>query len=175
VKRINGLAMQTAHSSPVIGEPKALSKSGFAKLVGISPGRVSQMIKSGLPVEGDGRIDVARGRLWISENVDPRRSAAQAAQGEIPFAARPDVAAERARLAKEQADHAEMKNQMLRRELVKAEEVEREWSGLLRQLRSRILAAPSRIRQALPHLTRADVQTIDAELRRALEELGRGE
>lgn len=163
--------MQEAHSSEMIGEPKTLRKVDFAKLVGVSAGRVSHMIKAGMPVEPDGRIDVARGKLWIQSNVDPKRSAAQSAQSEMPFAAQPDASAERVRLLREQADYAALKNAEKRRELVPAVEVEREWSALIRQARSGILAVPSRLRQLIPHLSADEVETIDAELRRALEEL----
>jgi phage terminase Nu1 subunit (DNA packaging protein) len=163
--------MQETHSNEMVGEPKTLRKGDFAKLVGVSAGRVSHMIKDGMPVEPDGRIDVARGKLWIQANVDPKRSAAQSAQSEMPFAALPDAATERVRLLREQADYAALKNEEKRRELVKAVEVEREWSTLIRQARSGILAVPSRLRQLIPHLTADEVETIDAELRRALEEL----
>lgn len=115
--------MQNTHSGQMIGEPKSLRKVDFAKLVGVSPGRVSHMIRDGLPVDPDGRIDVARGKLWIQQNVDPKRSAAQSAQAEMPFAATPDANAERVRLLKEQADHAALKNAEKRRELVPAVEV----------------------------------------------------
>jgi len=81
------------------------------------------------------------------------------------------LTAERARLAKEQADAQALKNAALRRDLVPAADVEREWSDTLRQLRSKILALPSRLRQSLVHLTAADVAAIDGELRRTLEEL----
>jgi len=82
--------MHDAHSSP--GPEKAenaslaeigprpgatVSKSQFARMVGISPSRVSQMVQAGLPVEINGRIDVARGRCWIADNVDQGRSEAQ--------------------------------------------------------------------------------------------------
>lgn len=163
--------MHHAHGSEAIGAPAKVRKLDFAKLVNVSPGRVSQMVAAGLPVEADGRIDVARGKLWIQENISPTRSAAQAAQADLPFAAQPDAASERLRLLKEQADHAALKNAALRRELVPAAEVEREWSGVLREVRAGILAVPSRLRQVLPHLSAADVEAIDAELRRVLEEL----
>lgn len=81
------------------------------------------------------------------------------------------LTAERARLAKEQADAQALKNAALRRDLVPAAEVEREWSDTLRLVRSKILALPSRLRQTLAHLTAADVAAIDSELRRTLEEL----
>ena len=158
----------------MIGEPKALSKKGFAELVNITPGRVSQLIKKGLPVEPDGRIDVARGKLWIQSNVSPIRSGAQSKQDDLPFAARLDAAAESARYAKERADNLALKNKQLRHELVEAAEVEKVWSGELRELRSAILAAPSRLRQRLPHFTREDIEAIDMELRDILKEFAGG-
>lgn len=70
--------MQDLHSSTLfadsIGRPaETLSKKGFAELIGVSPGRVSQLIASGLPVEPNGRIHVGRGKAWVAENVDPNR------------------------------------------------------------------------------------------------------
>lgn len=46
---------------------------------------------------------------------------------------------------------------------------------MLRQVRSRILAAPARVRQRLAHLTAGDIAEIDAELRRALEEVAQAD
>ena len=163
--------MHEAHRADMIGEPKAVRKSAFAKLMNVSPGRVSQMITAGLPVEPDGRIDVARGKLWIAGNISPTRSAAQSAQDDLPFAAIPDANAERVRLLKEQADAAALKNAARRGDLVDAAAVEREWSSIMRRLRSAILAVPSRMRQTLPHLTAHDVVVLDGELRRVLQDL----
>ncbi|PZU85023.1 MAG: DNA packaging protein [Shinella sp.] len=169
--------MSVLHSSlpenQKIGEPRSVSKSGFAKVIGVTAGRVSQMIAKGLPVETDGKIDVARGRLWISENVDVGKSIAQ---GQSAFAFSEDkhrhtLTAEKTRLAKEQADAVELRNAVLRRDLVKASEVEREWSGILRKVRSGILAVPSRVRQQLAHLTAHDAAVIEAEIRLVLEDL----
>lgn len=167
--------MQMVHGNEKMGEPRSLKKVDFAKLIGVSPGRVSHMIKDGLPVDQDGRIDVARGKLWIQANVDPKRSAAQSGQGEMPFAAAPDASSERVRLLREQADYAALKNAEKRRELVPSSEVERLWESEWRQLRSAVLAAPSRLRQVLPHLAISDIAEIDAELRRILEEFGNGQ
>ncbi len=55
------------------GPPKTLSKTGFAEHVGVTPGRVSQMITSGLPVEPSGRIRVANGLGWMDANIDANR------------------------------------------------------------------------------------------------------
>ena len=158
----------------IIGEPKSLRKKAFGELVGVSPGRVSQMVAAGLPVEPDGRINVAAGKLWIKGNISPTRSAAQAAQGDLPFAAQLDAAAEHARLAKERADTQALKNAQLRKELLPAEEVERAQASEWRALRASLLALPSRLRQLLPHLSAEDVDMIDAELRRTMTDFASG-
>lgn len=85
-----------------------------------------------------------------------------------------NLTAERARLAKEQADAQSLKNAVLRDTLVDAGEVERKWADVLRQVRSRIMAVPSRLRQARG-LAASDVAAMDAELRAALAELGSGD
>ncbi|MGP9814426.1 DNA packaging protein [Rhodopseudomonas sp. NSM] len=158
-----------AHSDKAIGPPREISKSGFAGLIGVSPGRVSQLIKDGLPVEASGKIDVARGKLWFQENVDQRRSDAQR-QTELPLSNR-GKESHKERLLREQADQAAIKTARLRGELVTAAAVEARWSDVLRRLRSKILAVPSRVRQSCPNLTARDVATFDLELRRALEDL----
>lgn len=56
-----------------IGPASTASKKGFAELVGVTPGRVSQLIKAGLPVEPNGRINIASGKAWMAENIDPNR------------------------------------------------------------------------------------------------------
>lgn len=53
---------------------QVLRKSLMAKVLGVSRGRLSQYIKTGLPVEPNGTIDEAKARRWIADNVDPVRS-----------------------------------------------------------------------------------------------------
>jgi len=87
-----------------------------------------------------------------------------------PTAEALDLTAEKARLAKEQADSMTLKNAILRGEMLNAAEVERSWSEQLRNIRARMMAVPSRIRQRLGHLTPADALIIDREVRDALTE-----
>lgn len=82
-----------------------------------------------------------------------------------------ELANERARLAREQADAAAMKNRQLRGELVDVAEVERTWLASVRTIRAGVLALPTRVQQRLPHLTAFDVAEIDAEARLVLTEL----
>ena len=49
------------------------TKTAFAARVGLTRGRVSQLIAEGLPVRADGRIDVETGLAWIEDNLDPAR------------------------------------------------------------------------------------------------------
>lgn len=83
-----------------------------------------------------------------------------------------DLTAERARHAKEQADNLALKNAALRHDLVPVADVEREWMTIGRQIRSGVMAVPSRVRQSLPHLTAFDADVIDREIRNALTDLG---
>lgn len=82
-----------------------------------------------------------------------------------------DLTAERARLAKEQADGQAIKNELARGTLVEADAVKREWAGVLRTLRSGMLAIPSRVRQTAAHLTATDIASIDREIRDTLKAL----
>lgn len=50
-----------------------VSKSTFARMIGVTKGRVSQLIAKGLPVRPDGKIDPVIGGEWIEQNLDPLR------------------------------------------------------------------------------------------------------
>jgi len=51
----------------------AETKTAFAARVGLTKGRISQLVADGLPVRPDGQIDVAVGLAWIEDNLDPAR------------------------------------------------------------------------------------------------------
>jgi len=51
----------------------ALNQKEFAKHVGLSPSRVRQLLAIGLPANADGKIDAAKGKEWIDNNLDPKR------------------------------------------------------------------------------------------------------
>ena len=50
------------------------TKTAFAARVGLTKGRISQLVAEGLPVRADGQIDVAVGLAWIEDdsNTDER-------------------------------------------------------------------------------------------------------
>lgn len=85
----------------------------------------------------------------------------------------PDAAVlvdEKARLVREQADRAARINARESGELIPADMVEREWSGICATIRSAMLAVPARVAQAHPGHP-AIIATLDAEVRAALAEL----
>ncbi|WP_244316758.1 terminase small subunit [Pannonibacter tanglangensis] len=138
----------------------------LAALVGVNPRTIRDLAQRGLVVKvGTDRYDLTKSLQSYASHLR------EMAAGRGDEASAVFLTAERARLAKEQADHAALKNAALRRELVPASEVAATWGGIVRQVRSRLLAVPARVRQGLAHLTARDVDVIDAEIRRALEEL----
>lgn len=134
-------------------------------LLALSSGALTDLKKRGIAVHlGHDAYDLA---ATVRAYVQHLRGIASGRGGEEQTI---NLTAERARLAREQADAQALRNAALRGELVAAAEVERTWSDLLRQVRARILAVPARVRSALP-LDAAAIDTIDHELRQALEEL----
>ncbi|HYE70104.1 MAG TPA: hypothetical protein VD932_01100 [Aquabacterium sp.] len=51
-------------------------KQSFASRMGLSPGRLSQMVAAGMPVREDGLIDVLDASAWIRDTVDIRNGRA---------------------------------------------------------------------------------------------------
>src|SRR5579862_1236132 len=66
--------------------PNNLTQAAFGKAVGLSQGRVSELVGEGLPTNGAGRIDLDEGRAWIAANIDPDR---RRGGGREPGTARP--------------------------------------------------------------------------------------
>jgi len=85
------------------GQPETLSKKGFAEHLGLSAGRITQLIALGMPEEPSGRINVVKAERWYRANVDANRQRATPAGDRRPFASpRAEfdaIRAERARLA----------------------------------------------------------------------------
>lgn len=144
-----------------------VSAKELAELFGISDRSVRDLHDRGIVKKS------ARGRYLLAESVQlytaHLRGVASGRGGEGGVL---DLTAERARLAKEQADGQALKNATQRSEMVAAIEVERGWTTVCRRVRNAMLAVPSRARQTLPHLTAYDAGVIDREVRDALSELG---
>lgn len=144
-----------------------ISGRDLAAAFGVSERSVREFADRGLVAK------VGRGKYRLIESVQMYtahlREVASGRGGEEGVL---DLTAERARLAKEQADAVSLKNAASRRELVPAVDIERGWTTVCRRVRNAMLAVPSRVRQSLPHLTAYDGSVIDREIRDALSELG---
>ncbi|MEO9132421.1 MAG: terminase small subunit [Sphingomonas sp.] len=136
--------------------------SQLASLVGVSDNRIKQLCNSGELERGeDGQFDL---RLSVRAYCKTLRDNAMGRGG-------PGLAAQRERVAREQADALEMKNAAVRRELIPASEVEIMWDKICRMIRARFLAMPARLQQHLSHLSAHDLAVMDREIRDALKEL----
>ena len=104
MQETQGVLLDLAPSRP----PATLSKKAFGEAIGVSPGRVSQMISMGLPVEPNGRIDPGKGRMWVGEHIDPNRRRATVDGSPLGFASsRAEREAADAKSARLKADRLE--------------------------------------------------------------------
>ncbi|MCC6919372.1 MAG: hypothetical protein IT548_09215 [Alphaproteobacteria bacterium] len=65
-------ALGIGHTPPDPDAP--IGKSDFARRVGLSPSRISQLVRAGLPTTPAGKIVPSAGDAWMRDNVDPDRS-----------------------------------------------------------------------------------------------------
>lgn len=141
--------------------PRRGTMGEICALLGITPTAIRELASQGVVKR------LARGAYDLDASVTAYcahlRQGASGRGGEL--------ASERARLAREQADMASMKNRQMRGELVDVAEVERTWLSSVRTIRAGVLALPTRVQQRLPHLTAFDVAEIEAEARLVLMEL----
>jgi len=114
-------------------KPIKVSRARFARMAGVTPQSVSQWIADGLPADNAGKrgqrieIDLDAALPWLIDN-----------RGAPP-------GSERERLAKEQADRLALQNAETRRELVRAEHVERTIGEALGLLKEQINGIPGRL------------------------------
>ena len=159
----------SASIAPVDNPGKPVTAAHLGEVVGITDRAVRELGRRGIvPRLADGRYPIRAAIraycAWMRE----------AAAGRGQMGPKSSLTAERLRLVREQADRAALGNAQARGELVPAAAVEAEWASVATALRARLLALPSRVNQRLPHLTAAEVEAIDREVRDALTELGGG-
>lgn len=150
--------------------PAVLHEVPLAQLLGVSASQVRYLAKEGVavrvkPSHYDTRKTVANYVARLSERARKAGNPKGNAQ----------LDAEKLRGAKETADKLELANAKARGDLVPAAEVERAWANVLRDVRSALLAVPSRIGATLPHLSAHDVAAVEREIKAALEGLANGD
>jgi phage terminase Nu1 subunit (DNA packaging protein) len=80
---------------------------------------------------------------------------------------------EKIRLTKAQADKIEVENQLIAGELLKAEDIESEWTNYVLSCRSRLLSIPSKLALELSQITDPNIvqKRLKTEVNQALDEL----
>ncbi|WP_108259129.1 terminase small subunit [Mangrovicoccus ximenensis] len=162
-------AALSGQKSGVSGLPAEMHERELAELFGINLSTVRSKAAEGVFVRTrPAHYDVeACVRGYVSKL---REVASRAGSGGVHG---DNLKAEKLRLTKAQADKEEARVARERGELVEAAAVTREWSNLLRDLRNALLAVPSRVGAALPHLTATDIAALESEMRRALEDFAK--
>lgn len=146
------------------GTRDVISTDQLADLLGVTANRIGVLSREGhIPRLGRGSYERRDAVRAYCEHLRKQASGRGAAN--------PEYTREKTRLAREQADKAEMQNAVARRELIPSADVEREWSSILRDVRAAMLALPSRLQQRLGHLTTHDIATLEREIRDALSEI----
>lgn len=168
-----------------------ITLTAYAKHRGVSVMTISRAVKRGRLARcvvrdeyGSPKIaDVALADREWAENSDytdaPHRLAAQrpppaAGDLEAPTDDAPaggSLADHSARLKRWHADLAELKFRKAAGDLIPAGDVERRLVDVFTACKAKLLALPSRAKQALPHLSHADLEALEALVREALEEL----
>ena len=114
---------------------------------------------------------VGRGRYRLIQSIQAYvASLRDVAAGRGGEKEQTNLAVENALLARARREAQELKNEELRGKLLPANEVERAWSEEIAGIRTAMLTVPSRVAFALPHLSRKDLNELDAVLRRTLED-----
>ena len=143
--------------------PGVVTAAELGQWLNLAAPRVSALAReSRIPRRADGRFDL---QPAIRGYVDSLRIKGSALQ------ANPELNAEKIRLARANAEKVEAANARARGDFAPLADVEREWAGILRDVRAALLALPSRAAARLGHLTPHDVKTLESEVRAVLEEL----
>ncbi|WP_107339771.1 terminase small subunit [Agrobacterium pusense] len=140
----------------------------LAAFLGITPATVRTMARDGLALKaGRGRYDVAETVRVYAGNLRTRATGRPAPDNDA-------LKAERLRLTAAQATREEIRVEQQRGLLIASDEVARQWANVLRDVRNALLAVPSRCGASLPHLSAADIATLEREIHAALEALADG-
>lgn len=136
---------------------RKVTQAEFGQMVGISQPAVSHFVTRGVLSDG------APAGQWLQEYCNHLRetAAARLASGDL------DLATERARLAKEQADRIAMENAVTRRELAPTEMLEEVLAKAGSRVGKILEAIPGMIRRRVPALTSADIEAIAREIAKA--------
>lgn len=134
-----------------------ITQQQFGDLVGISQQAVSDLLRRDVIQQGKTAGE------WLHSYCSHLReqAAGRATAGDL------DLAQERARLAREQADKVAMQNAVSRRELASVTLLEQVLATVGRQIAAILEAIPVNIKRRSKNLTAEDIEIIVAEITRA--------
>ena len=143
----------------VSGDPRKItvSQSNFAKAVGLTTGRISQLIKEGVVIRDD---KDARGGVFLLEsarNYDRLKGPAVSSEdGEDSL----DLMAEKARHEKVKRELAELKLAKAEARAYDARTVEMVMTEMLSNLRTQLLGLPSKLAPQLEEKSKGEIYSI---------------
>lgn len=151
-----------------ISEPSdAVGQNELADFLGLVPRTVRELAERGvIPKLGKNSYPLRESVRAYCASIRETASARSSS---------PNLTASRLRESQERADKLAFTNAAMRREFVPAKDVEHEWASILRDVRSAMLAIPSRIQSRLVTLSSRDIEIIDREIRNVLEESSQGQ
>lgn len=147
-----------------------VSVDQVAVALNISPRRIQQLAKEGMPRDSRGQYELGACMAWyiryLQHAVEQRHDPNTRDESLV-------LTRERSRLAREQADRQELDNAERRGELVELAAVTDAWANRLVSLRARLRAIPTKLGPQLTNITDAAVISaqIRADIDGALEEL----
>lgn len=141
-------------------DPDTVTAGELAEWLGLTPNRVSALAREGvIPRDAHKRFPL---RASIRAYCDHARAGATGRRADT------ELAAEKLRLAREQADKIAFANARARGELLDAREVATAWRGVVVDLRAALLAVPGRVATRLG-MNREATAALDDEIRVAME------
>lgn len=114
----------------------SISKAEFAREVGVSKPRVTQLIKEGLPLNNDGTVKVPDAHNWYDKNVLQTQSGPDQSQS---------ITALQAKKLREEAEIKRLDRKQRAGELVDRQMAERAYYDLGRQIRDAIQTWPAKV------------------------------
>ena len=147
---------------PLDGDAPTVTATELGEWLGLTANRVHALARDGvLPREVDKTYPL---KSSVRAYADHCR---QLAKGK---ATDKDLAEEKIRLAREQADKIALQNARARGDLIDSREVATAWRGVVVDLRAALLAVPGRVATRLG-MDREEAAALDAEIRDAMETL----
>lgn len=139
---------------------ETVTAAELAEWLGLTPNRVHALGRDGVLPRGDGKRYPLRAS--VAAYCAHCRSLAKGKSTDA------ELASEKIRLAREQADKIALQNAAARGELLDSRIVASEWRSIITDLRAAVLAVPSRVASELGFDRKATI-VLDSEIRAAME------